>query len=509
MSRYGGMASVGHAWTSDDVSKLYSEHKVLEPGTPDRTVARKKALGFIKRKPTTVRGQRALVEMRTDDGGRQVYRAGGELASSKEVKEFSIGKAEYDPYAPQKKNPLISGSGAAVLGGTGLTALGVRNIRDSKTLPETATARAHNAGIKHAEVVGRQNRALTNAARQEAIQTHTRTGAKWMRTGKLRRARKELELVSQEADRSKAAMALRHAERSPAQLALRGKHLGRGGKALVAGGIATATAPIWTRPFRKNDEEIRKTITQARYGGNAEAGRAWRGKEKKDAKAPTIAAAGLGVGTAGVGAALAGRRRLRDVGPEVKVAPAKDEAGAAARHAHEAGKATTAANRSTTSAASLTRAQELDREWRKTKHGEHPHARQPAPDYPGHKRGPAGKVGVAGGGWKFMEGHAKKEAAEAAREAHFTGRAEAVARHEHHAAATHNATRHATAEAANKTRLSTIKGSKRLIRGGKAAAAVGGLAAVAAGVKAEQDRRTGFGKPKRPRQGSRPFRPAP
>ena len=34
------MASVGACWTDDDdVSKLYSEHKVLEPGTPDRTVA--------------------------------------------------------------------------------------------------------------------------------------------------------------------------------------------------------------------------------------------------------------------------------------------------------------------------------------------------------------------------------------------------------------------------------------------------------------------------------------
>ena len=245
------------------------------------------------------------------------------MASAGRAWTEDVEKAEsvFDPYAPPQKRSLISGTGAAVLGGAGLTALGARNIRDSKSLPETATARAHNAGIKHAEVLGRQQRALTHAARQEAVQQNTRKGARWMRTGKVRRARRELELVSQEADRSKAAMALRHAERSPAQLANRSMHLSRGGKAMVAGGIATATAPIWSRPFRKSDD-VSKTISQARYGSNAEMGRAWRGPEKKDRKEATVAAGAGAVGVAGGTAAVAAHRlrpaKMADRSPELR-----------------------------------------------------------------------------------------------------------------------------------------------------------------------------------------------
>jgi len=428
MSRYGGMASVGHAWTDDEISKA-------DP--------------------------------------------------------------MYDSYGPPPKRSVVNSTTVPVVAGGGLAALGARHLSDAKKLPRTQAHVAAGVDVKHAVNDAAMRRARADLGHLEAKQALSRFSTRWMHTGKVREARKRLETTTREADRTKALQGQHKVAGTPENVALRSKRMKRGGKIMIGTGIAAATSPLWTSPFKKSDE-ITKTVTQARYGGNAEMGRAWRGKEKKDAKSPTVAAAGLGVGTAGVGTALVGRRKLKNVGPEVVAAPARDEVGPSARHAHESRKATSAENARRNVQARLDTLKQQDKDWRAgTQSRKHPHAGQPVPDYPGHKRSPAGKVGVAGGGFKHLERQVADEAGRATQEAHFTGRAEKVASRELSSATRHNATRTAVADAANAKRTASIKGGKRMLRGGKAVAAGGGLAALAAGFKAEKDRNTGWGRPRR------------
>lgn len=413
--------------------------------------------------------------------------------------DMDVAKAESmyeDAYRPPEKK--IGGGTVALVGGGGaLAAFGGRQWSDSKKVPQMQAQRAAGVDVKHAVNDAAMRRARADVGHLEAKQALSRRVTRWMHTGKVREARKRLETTTRAADQTKALQATHKVAGTPENVALRAKHMRRGGKLMLAGGIATATAPVWSRPFRKADD-VSKTISQARYGSNAEMGRAWRGPEKKDSKSPTVAAAGLGVGAAGVGTALVGRRKLKNVGPEAVAAPARDEAGPSARHAHESRKATVAENDRRTVQARLDTLKQQDKDWRAgTQSRKHPHAGQPVPDYPGHKRGPAGKVGVSGGGFRHLEQQVADEAGKATQEAHFTSRAEKVASHELSSAQKHNATRTAVADAANAKRTASIKGGKRMLRGGKAVAAGGGLAALAAGYKAEKDRNTGWGRPRR------------
>jgi hypothetical protein len=244
--------------------------------------------------------------------------------------------------------------------------------------------------------------------------------------------------------------------------------------------------------------EIRKTISQARYGSNAEMGRAWRGPEKKDRKAPTVAAGAGLVGVGGGAAAIAGKRRLRDVGPEVKAAPARDTVPLKATHTTALGEASTHAAARGAAEGQLEGMKRQHANWVDSgRKREHPLKGQPAPGHPGRGQAPAGKVGPKGGGIKHHQGIYEGRFGEADRNWSAADRKAADAARTLKGAEAHNAGRHAAAETANKGRNATIKGSKRLIRGGGAVAGLGGLAAVGAGIKAERDRKTGFGKPKR------------
>lgn len=88
------------------------------------------------------------------------------------------------------------------------------------------------------------------------------------------------------------------------------RKLWRNTHAGLAGAGAGLTAAAGVQMARKrwekdiNADKVSKTVTQSRYGGNAEMGRQWRGPEKKDAKAPAVALAGAGLGAAGGAVAL-------------------------------------------------------------------------------------------------------------------------------------------------------------------------------------------------------------
>jgi hypothetical protein len=471
-----------------------------------------------------------------------------------------VSKAEDLGYGPPRKRGMSTGTGVAVVGGGALTALGARNIRDSRVVPEQATARANAAATTHAVNVGRQKRALSEAAHQEVLRESSRRGLKWRRSGKLRRARTNLELTSREADRSQAALAQHHNARSPAQLANRTKHLGRGGKVMVGTGITAITSPLWSRPFQKSDDnfgwlppvaraqyehntsgkkrkkvkgeagaarerflemkrkqprgewrkftpeqsdalrshlnqnavriplyedEVRKTITQARYGSNAEMGRAWRGPEKKDRKARDVAAAGLGVSGVGGGAALAAHRnrpaQMADRTTELKAirgsATSEYQRVRAVQQGH---------------GADFQRAKLLSGTGDiKGLHGlRAKHGISPTEMPIGQKRRiVAGNerrtTGMRGG---KLIGHIQEKYKAATKEA---------AEHGKKVAAAHEAvTRHPGELAANASRrakYTRIKGA------GLGLAAIGGATALGAGIKAEKDRRTGLGKPRRTR----------
>jgi hypothetical protein len=399
-----------------------------------------------------------------------------------------INKAGYDEYGNPKPS-LVTPTTATIAGGAGLTAVGARNWTDSGKVQRMTADRNATAKTKHAVNTGRLERAKEEARHQTTLKDNSRKGFGWLRHGKVRSTKFELEAASRAHDESKARMARNVEHSTPEAMASRAKGMKRGGKAMVAGGLTLAAAPVLTGAFRRKQQpvvikaDISKTITQARYGGNAEMGRAWRGPEKKDRKEPTIAVAGGAVGLGGGVAAVHGHRKLKSI------KPAMDEVPAAGRHAHEAVRAQQATNLSTRSANSLEEAKRLDRDWRaSTKSKPHPHAGQPAPDYPGHKRGPAGKVGNSGGGFQFLERHVGNTAAAHAREADFANTAHKVAGQELSGIQAHNA-----------SRAGRLKSATRLSRGGKGVAAVGGLTAIAAGIKAERDRKTGLGKPKRTR----------
>jgi hypothetical protein len=158
-----------------EITKLYSEYKVLDQGTPDRTVPRKKALGLIARKPRVVRGTRPLVEYRDDDGNKQVYRAGGELASSRRVKQFTIGKSlseiakAVEQEQPKERKRLISGKlrqkrfseAGAVLG---LTALGATAPKAARHIASRFPKVAHSKPLKALARLEPKANALTAAA---------------------------------------------------------------------------------------------------------------------------------------------------------------------------------------------------------------------------------------------------------------------------------------------------------------------------------------------------------
>ena len=87
------------------------------------------------------------MEYRDDDGNKSIYRAGGELASSKEVKEFSIGNRVHKddalrpicPTEPQEVPDLrYWGSSAGAVLASLRWASGTWETRS--TLPETQTA---------------------------------------------------------------------------------------------------------------------------------------------------------------------------------------------------------------------------------------------------------------------------------------------------------------------------------------------------------------------------------
>ena len=230
-----------------------------------------------------------------------------------------VSKDEYaDAYGPPKRSKVNSTT-VPIAAGAGLTVLGAKHWSDSKNVPQAQASRTAAVNAKHAVNVGRLSRAVGDLQHQETMRANAKLGTGWMRAGKVKEARRTHELVSRETDKTKALLDQHKAMSTPENIALRGKRMGRGGKVMVATGLTTATAPLWMKKVKKSVEitkttpsGVSKTITQARYGANAEMGRMWRGEDKKEPRSGQIAAGSLGVGAAGGVTALAAHHNRPD-----------------------------------------------------------------------------------------------------------------------------------------------------------------------------------------------------
>ena len=232
---------------------------------------------------------------------------------------------------------------------------------------------------------------------------------------------------------------------------------------------------------------------------------AWRGPEKKDAQ-ESHCGCGWPWGWHCWGVLQGGRNRLKSVGPKASAAPARDIAplkavhSDAMRHAHTAA-ADRGASEGRLAGVRQQHSDWVDRDTAKRKRGvpaqEHPLKGMPAVGHPGKGNAPAGKVGPRGGGIEFHIRPYEKdlETSHANWQAHdtkATGTHRAIKEAE-----THNAGRHAVADAANVKRAATIKGPQAADPWwqGRSCCSRWPRCSWLQGIKAEQDRGTGFGKP--------------
>lgn len=312
------------------------------------------------------------------------------------------------------------------LAGTGVGLLGAKQITDAKNVGVQAEHRLNFARTQHEANKARLARANREQAQQTTIRDTQRRGTKWVRGGKVRAAAREQVNAQRAHDVSAHTLKLNSKYSTPTELALRAKNMRRMGGTLGVAGTAIAgaglmrglrrPAPAYEGPLYK--AEVSKTITQARYGGNVEAGRAWRGEDKKDRRAARVAMGAGGVGAAGAGTALMAHG-MRPEAPPMDQRKVLYERYQQARASHAGAKA--AHGKSSGHLADAIK------------------ARKDILNHP--------------------EALASRKAAHAA----------------------------------------TLRPYLRARRAGVGVAAAGGLTALAAGLKAEKDRGTGFGKHKRPR----------
>lgn len=222
---------------------------------------------------------------------------------------------KYDDYYEPKDNSTRN----RVVGGTIAGAYGTSRLMGAKNVGERAAADVARANLASQ---GAQESLKATKARTKKLIATQQTANPWVRIPNKRKAKKaayELQQAQERATKSRIHASNAAAANTPGMIASKQRNARILGATLLAGGAATAVSPL----FRRKKEpavavvkaEVSKTITQARYGGVVEAGRAWRGPEKKDRKTRDVALASGAVGLGGAGAAAVGQRRLRKIGP--------------------------------------------------------------------------------------------------------------------------------------------------------------------------------------------------
>lgn len=218
--------------------------------------------------------------------------------------EGEVTKADDFGY-PQKRmsNETKAGIGGAVVGGLGAhQLLGSRNV-----------AARTASGLRHAE-----QQHMTNSRLLTEANTAVAAG-----TGKGKRAKARVQRATEARaahDTTAHKLAWARKMSSPEQVARRVGHMRKVGGGLLAGGAAIAAAPWALKSLKKpaptepvtKQSRVSKTISQARYGANAELGRKWRTEDSREKKAPLAALGAAGVGTAGAGTAGFAQHRLRN-----------------------------------------------------------------------------------------------------------------------------------------------------------------------------------------------------
>lgn len=409
-----------------------------------------------------------------------------------------VDKAYDDPYgAPPQQKKTSTGQKVAI-GGALTTALGVKHYSDANRLPEMVQSRLQTAESRHhaaGERVSRANDRL-NAVRTD--RDLAPRGGKWVHRGRLRRATRQAEWAQRDYDQTDRTLKLNQKYGTKKQVKIRQKRMKGGGAALTAAGTAVMAAPAVVGALKrkkaasfeeasKSLSQVSKTITQARYGANAEMGRAWRGEEKKDTSLGTVAAGSLGVGAAGGATAIAAHRRK----PEHMADRTKELKRTADKTVNTAVKRASSANRAFSH---YVAGMEFEN---RAIHAPDKAARDAALLKVRRVRAAQGAKG------KVFNSPTKK-----GRDA---GRYAASLSHELEANAQRKLERmneavreakaarkeykgHGAARQANK--LSRIRHTN-VTRAGTAVAALGGAGALAAGIKAERDRNTGWSKPVR------------
>jgi hypothetical protein len=226
-----------------------------------------------------------------------------------------------DAYGYGESRRPVSDTAVAALAGGGAAGLGWRELKRAEGVADVNATRlsglhaqsdASNASLARAQT----RLAETQASRASHVAAHPKN---WGQASRARRRAARVEAAQLQADRDAASVVRARAAAAPQGVARQQELMRRGGRALVVGGAGLTAAAAGRaagkarrrRLEMRQPEMIAKTITQSKWGGSAEAGRAWRGPEKKDRNRAADAAVGSAVvGAGGLAAAGVGRRRL-------------------------------------------------------------------------------------------------------------------------------------------------------------------------------------------------------
>lgn len=413
-----------------------------------------------------------------------------------------VGKA-YDEYG--NKQGMSSGTKTA-LAGVGVGAFGAHQLVGSRNVGDRAEHALQRISATHKQNKKRLKEVASTTYDAKVGQRLSPGPVKLLHRGKVKRANEELAQVTREYQKTKRMKAAATAANTPGEIARRTRGMRVLGGAALAGGALTAASPLFRRKPQPAPvpeatlvkADISKTITQARYGGNAEMGRAWRGEEKRNVPKEIHAVGAGGAALLGGGiAAGVGHRRLKSIKPVEDTKPHE------ARHRFAVGERASASTAEDAAHGVLSAEMKGHKDYLNTKGRrragiKHPSHGADAPGYrglPGKPETPTraaippttpGIVGPEGGGFGHRETHLKGEHAHAKRTTNAANLVE------------ENALKDIErVKAANASRIPRIASATRLKRGGLAVAALGGAGALGAAAKIEHDRRTGFKKPVR------------
>jgi hypothetical protein len=246
-----------------------------------------------------------------------------------EVGKAWVGKA--DPYSPsayydQPRRRGLSGEAKAAGAGLVVAGLGAREHKRAETAGDRAAARLTQMQAARDTSAANLTRAQTKHAETVAARGSQRKvhPTNWGQISRQKRRAARVDAAQLRLDRDEALLTRHTAAASPAGVARQSKLMRTTGKIGMGGGAAVVAGAGALKYLRHRDSRrqmatpqmVAKTITQSRWGGNAEAGRAWRGPEKKDRNRAADAAVGSAIvgGGGGIAAGL-GARRLSKPSP--------------------------------------------------------------------------------------------------------------------------------------------------------------------------------------------------